>query len=170
MRSLSRQSRERVLDTSVCSREKGYNWAYVTCSGKHKNTHDYTYMHCSPVTDVVCENSLIKWTHTFHCMFQHVSVTATVHVLTAVCVSSARISQLGRSARSVYLVTMETPQMEGNAKVRYLFLCACVQVLVSLFVCIWKSESLSFKHDFVSVEQDIFSRISRCCFTLNESE
>uniref|UniRef100_A0A9J7X076 Attractin like 1 n=1 Tax=Cyprinus carpio carpio TaxID=630221 RepID=A0A9J7X076_CYPCA len=35
MRSLSRQSRERVLDTSVCSREKGYNWAYITCPGKH---------------------------------------------------------------------------------------------------------------------------------------
>ncbi|KAL0177825.1 hypothetical protein M9458_026719, partial [Cirrhinus mrigala] len=31
MRSLSRQSRERVLDTSVCSREKGYDWAYITC-------------------------------------------------------------------------------------------------------------------------------------------
>lgn len=74
-------------------------------------------------------------------MFQHVNVTATVRVLTAVCVSSARISQLGRSAKSVYLVTMETPQMEGNAKVRYLFLCARVQVFVCLFVCLYGSAS-----------------------------
>uniref|UniRef100_A0A8C1PXU8 Attractin-like 1a n=1 Tax=Cyprinus carpio TaxID=7962 RepID=A0A8C1PXU8_CYPCA len=39
MRSLSRQSRERVLDTSVCSREKGYNWAYITCPACQCNGH-----------------------------------------------------------------------------------------------------------------------------------
>ncbi len=87
-------------------------------------------------------------------MFQHVSVTATVLVLTAVCVSSARISQLGRSARSVYLVTMETPQMEGNAKVRYFFLCACVQVFVSLFVCLYVS---AFENQRVSLLRMILS-------------
>jgi len=56
----------------------------------------------------------------------------TVCVLMAVYVSSARISQLGRSARSVYLVTMETQLMEGNAKVRYFSL--CLQVCLSVFV------------------------------------
>lgn len=68
-------------------------------------------------------------THSSHFIFQHVSVTDTVCVLTAVYVSSVRISQLGRSARSVYLVTMEIQLMEGNAKVRHFSLCLCVQYL-----------------------------------------
>lgn len=40
----------------------------------------------------------------------------TVRVLMAAYVSSARILQLGCIASSVYLVIMETPLMEGNAK------------------------------------------------------
>uniref|UniRef100_A0A673JY38 Attractin-like protein 1 n=1 Tax=Sinocyclocheilus rhinocerous TaxID=307959 RepID=A0A673JY38_9TELE len=39
MRSLSRQSQERVLDTSICSREKGYDWAYITCPACQCNGH-----------------------------------------------------------------------------------------------------------------------------------
>uniref|UniRef100_A0A672NT19 Attractin like 1 n=1 Tax=Sinocyclocheilus grahami TaxID=75366 RepID=A0A672NT19_SINGR len=39
MRSLSRHSRERVLDTSICSREKGYDWAYITCPACQCNGH-----------------------------------------------------------------------------------------------------------------------------------
>ncbi|KAK9964596.1 hypothetical protein ABG768_005759 [Culter alburnus] len=39
MRSLSRQSRERVLDTSICSKEKGYDWAYITCPACQCNGH-----------------------------------------------------------------------------------------------------------------------------------
>ncbi|XP_067277923.1 attractin-like protein 1 isoform X1 [Pseudorasbora parva] len=39
MRSLSRQSRERVLDSSICSREKGYDWAYITCPACQCNGH-----------------------------------------------------------------------------------------------------------------------------------
>uniref|UniRef100_A0A671L195 Attractin-like protein 1 n=1 Tax=Sinocyclocheilus anshuiensis TaxID=1608454 RepID=A0A671L195_9TELE len=39
MRSLSRQSRERGLDTSISSREKGYDWAYITCPACQCNGH-----------------------------------------------------------------------------------------------------------------------------------
>lgn len=47
MRSLSRQGRERVLDTSHCSKEKGFDWSYITCPGKHsKYINRCTYLYC----------------------------------------------------------------------------------------------------------------------------
>ncbi|XP_073729243.1 attractin-like protein 1 isoform X1 [Misgurnus anguillicaudatus] len=39
MRSLSRQSQEMVLDTSMCLREKGYDWSYITCPACQCNGH-----------------------------------------------------------------------------------------------------------------------------------
>ncbi|TRY81796.1 hypothetical protein DNTS_023120, partial [Danionella cerebrum] len=39
MKILSRQSRERALDTSVCSREKGFDWDYITCPECQCNGH-----------------------------------------------------------------------------------------------------------------------------------
>ncbi|XP_056616392.1 attractin-like protein 1 isoform X2 [Triplophysa dalaica] len=39
MRNLSRQGRDRVLDTSLCSRERGYDWSYITCPACQCNGH-----------------------------------------------------------------------------------------------------------------------------------
>ncbi len=176
MRSLSRQSRERVLDTSVCSREKGYNWAYVTCSGKHKNTHDYTYY-----THMITSHWCCVWKQSYQ-MNTHLSLYVSACQCNghSTCVNGSVCEQCknlttGPQCQICLPGYYGDPTNGGKCQGEiFLFMCMCTSICLSVCVlvciCIWKSESVSFKNDFVSVEQDKFSRISRCCFPLNESE
>ncbi len=96
----------------------------------------------SPVTDVVCENSLIKWTHTSHCMFQHVSVTATVTCVNGSVCEQCKNLTTGPQCQICLPGYYGDPTNGGKCQGEiFLFMCMCTSICLSVCVlvciCIW---------------------------------